>query len=116
MMPGKFINGQPIKVGWGKTDKEETPGLPPCKNLWVGNIDPNTTEQEIQNLFSKFGLIENIRVLGHKNCAFVNFESLEAALEARTRLQGTPFKGKNLKINFGKVFIIYFIALINLDT
>eukprot|EP01120_Amphizonella_sp_Union-15-10_P012438 TRINITY_DN5519_c0_g2_i1.p1 TRINITY_DN5519_c0_g2~~TRINITY_DN5519_c0_g2_i1.p1 ORF type:complete len:639 (+),score=147.82 TRINITY_DN5519_c0_g2_i1:61-1977(+) len=108
-MVGRPIHGQPIKTGWGKPDQfkpqqEETErdGPPPCRNLWLGNVDPSTTEDQIRSTFIQFGSIEKIRVLPGKNCAFVNFADLNAALEAKKRMQGHVLNGRNLKINFGK--------------
>jgi len=56
----------------------------------------------VREAFKVFGPIEKIRVLPHKNCAFVNFEHLESALEAKKQMQGAPFQGKPLRVNFGK--------------
>jgi len=49
-MTGKYIGGQLVKIGWGKPDavaKEQETGPPPCKNLWLGNIEPGCTEREL---------------------------------------------------------------------
>ena len=103
-MHGKVIGGRNIKIGWGKSDdNNNNPVLPPCKNLWLGNIVPNAKEDEIVNLFKRFGNIEKVRILPHKNCAFVNFDNLESAEKAKRTMQGTIFKGQSLKINYGKV-------------
>eukprot|EP01127_Copromyxa_protea_P012876 TRINITY_DN338_c0_g1_i2.p1 TRINITY_DN338_c0_g1~~TRINITY_DN338_c0_g1_i2.p1 ORF type:complete len:559 (-),score=121.77 TRINITY_DN338_c0_g1_i2:711-2387(-) len=100
-MQGQFIGGQQLKMGWGKPDEKDE-GPPPCKNLWLGNIGPNTTEFEIERLFQQFSPIERIRVLPAKSCAFVTFGSLDAALEAKRKMQGAMLDGRPIKINFGK--------------
>eukprot|EP01130_Rhizamoeba_saxonica_P002573 TRINITY_DN12352_c0_g1_i1.p1 TRINITY_DN12352_c0_g1~~TRINITY_DN12352_c0_g1_i1.p1 ORF type:complete len:590 (+),score=152.23 TRINITY_DN12352_c0_g1_i1:53-1822(+) len=104
-MQGRMIRGQVIKLGWGKPDNEpqNDNGPPPCKNLWLGNIDPGCSEDEIRRMFERYGQVLKVRVLPHKNCAFVNFENLEQALKAKDRMQGVMFRGQNLKVNFGKL-------------
>ena len=116
-MAGHPIHGQRIKVGWGRSQIETAVNssnpinLPPCKNLWVGNLDLNiTSEHQIVAEFSRYGQIEGIKTLPHKNCAFVHFFSLSSALNARDALQGKFINGRPIRINFGRVS---FISLIN---
>lgn len=52
----------------------------------MGNIPGNTTPTSLQNLFSKYGNIESVRVLSHKNCGFINFETTDSAIAARDAL------------------------------
>ncbi|KAH3766823.1 rna binding protein jsn1 [Pelomyxa schiedti] len=102
-MQGHSIHGQPVKLGWGKADpSDDKVPPPPCKNLWVGNVHPDATEEELQQIFHPFGQIERIRVLPTKNCAFVNFASVEMAIVAKSKMQGKMCHGLPLKINFGK--------------
>lgn len=55
-------------------------------SLGLGNIPGNTTPTSLQNLFTKYGNIESVRVLSHKNCGFINFELVESAMAARDAL------------------------------
>lgn len=98
------ISGQTVKIGWGKPDtiRQDENGPPPCRNLWLGNIDQDITDQDIRREFGTFGPIERIRVLPQKSCAFINFLHLESALEAKTKMQGYLIRGRPIKINFGK--------------
>ena len=43
------------------------------KELFVGNLPPNITEQVLKSYFSKFG---DLRVRLFKNTAFLHFESI----------------------------------------
>jgi hypothetical protein len=52
----------------------------------LGNIPGNTTPTSLQNLFTKYGNIESVRVLSHKNCGFINFDLVESAIAARDAL------------------------------
>lgn len=111
-MMGQYLHGQQLKVGWGKPEPDRgvsnaaiearLPEMPPARNLWIGNIDFNVTEEDIRSRFAPFGAIDRVSVLREKNCAFVNFVSLESALEARKQLQGALIGNRNVRINFGK--------------
>lgn len=60
----------------------------PTRALWLGNIPTSTTVTSLQAIFLAFGKIESTRVLVHKNCGFVNFESVESAIQAKSSLNG----------------------------
>lgn len=73
------------------------------RSLWLGNVDPTVTEEEIRLVFEHFGLIENVRLLPAKECAFVNYFDLESAIRARLLMQGKPLGNMILRIGFGKI-------------
>ncbi|CAO3651859.1 unnamed protein product [Mucor hiemalis] len=77
-----------VRIGFGKAEAAvtETNVLQPTRALWLGNIPGNTTPTSLQNLFTKYGSIESVRVLSHKNCGFINFETVESAVAARDAL------------------------------
>jgi RNA recognition motif-containing protein len=116
-MTNKIINGNQIRVGWGKTENNEgqgnnnnnnnnqggSGGQEPCRNLYVGNVEGDITEEQLHREFSRFGTIEKIKIIPQKGCAFVTFHSLASALECRKRLHGTMMFGRPVKINFGKL-------------
>ena len=60
----------------------------PTRALWLGNIPTSTTVTSLQAIFGVHGKIESSRVLMHKNCGFVNFESIESAIKAKSTLNG----------------------------
>lgn len=60
----------------------------PTRALWLGNIPTSTTVTSLQAIFGVHGKIESSRVLMHKNCGFVNFESIESAIKAKQSLNG----------------------------
>jgi protein JSN1 len=75
--------------------------------LWIGNIDTlTTTESMVKSEFIKFGLIENVKILPEKQCAFVNYYELNSALEAKRVMSGQLFRGRQLRINFGKTEVL----------
>lgn len=73
------------------------------RSLWLGNVDPTVTEEEIRVVFEPFGIIENIRLLPAKECAFVNYFDLESAIRGRNSMHGKPLGNMILRIGFGKI-------------
>ncbi|KAK0550411.1 hypothetical protein OC846_003678 [Tilletia horrida] len=55
----------------------------PTRSLWIGNLDPNVTGQELMKAFAPYGAVESVRLLPEKECGFVNFIDLEDAIRAR---------------------------------
>jgi polyadenylate-binding protein len=71
-------------------------------NLYVKNFPPNTTKEQLEDLFTKYGDIENIKIFpkeGESVYAFVCFKSPESASRAKTELSNQVFNGKQLYIN-----------------
>jgi RNA recognition motif-containing protein len=62
--------------------------------LFVGNLPSDATEEEIGHVFGKFGTIVSVCLLGNNksrsgnSCAFVNFETQDAANAAIKALDG----------------------------
>ncbi|OAL48320.1 RNA binding protein-like protein Jsn1 [Pyrenochaeta sp. DS3sAY3a] len=77
----------------------------PTRSLWLGNIPSSTTVSSLNVIFAAYGSIESTRVLTHKNCGFVNFESLESAIQAKQTLNGKEiFPGAGpVRIGFAKI-------------
>ncbi|CAI2168392.1 9318_t:CDS:2 [Funneliformis geosporum] len=59
------------------------PPQTPTRSLWIGNIDPNLSTQDLMQLFSPYGSIESLRLLPDKECGFVNFVRVEDAVRAK---------------------------------
>ncbi len=73
------------------------------KTLFVGNLPPEATEDEITELFSQYGSVRKIELPRdifsgrNKGFAFINMEGHEARA-AMSALDGKPFKDKMLKV------------------
>ncbi|KAF7731450.1 hypothetical protein EC973_000258 [Apophysomyces ossiformis] len=103
---GLFVKSRRIRVGWGKPM-----AIPPAvlmavqqgatRNIYIGGIEDNITEEKLRRDFEEYGDIELINTLREKNCAFVNFTSISNAMKA---LQGIKQKEEysGYKINYGK--------------
>ena len=49
------------------------------KTIWVGSIDPHTTEPQLRVAFEHYGPIESVKILPHRNCAFVKYYDLQSS-------------------------------------
>lgn len=84
----------------------------PTRSLWIGNLGPSTTGQELMQAFASYGAIESLRLLPEKECGFVNFVDIDDAMRARDdvmhrlggriRANGTGPNG-TVRIGFGKI-------------
>ena len=76
--------------------------------LFVGNLSPETTSQEIRDLFSASGAVESCQVIEDretgrsKGFGFVEMGSSEAANAAKGTLNGHDLHGKSLKVSEAK--------------
>lgn len=73
------------------------------KKLFIGNLDFSVTDEELQETFSPFGAIEEIRVITDhesgrsRGFAFVTFSTEEAA-ESALNLDGQAINGRNIRV------------------
>lgn len=76
----------------------------PTRALWLGSIPSSTTVSSLNVIFGAFGPIEFARVLTHKSCGFVNFESVQSAIAAKAQYNGKEiFPGNGpIRIGFAK--------------
>ena len=75
------------------------------KNLFVGNLPFTATEDELRDLFSAFGEVQQVRIMTDRDTgksrgfAFVEIADDEAAAKAVADLNGKEFGGRALTIN-----------------
>lgn len=72
------------------------------RSLWIGNLDPTVTEEELRASFEPYGPIESLRLLPSKECAFVNFHDVGHAVQARECLQGAAIGNMIIRIGYGR--------------
>lgn len=66
--------------------------------LYVGNILYETTEEEIRELFSNYGTVEDVKIIEGKGFGFVEMSSQEETDNVKERLDGYDFKGRSLRV------------------
>ena len=75
------------------------------KKLFIGNLPADTSEQELEDLFSEFGKVRGSKLVTDvfsgqcKGFGLIEMEGHEARA-AIAGLDGKDFKGKSLKVNF----------------
>lgn len=101
------LHGQELKIGWGK------PSVPPpavvmavqqhqaSRNVYIGQLDENTTEQDLRNDLGRFGPIDQVKIVRDQAIAFVHFLSIQTAMKAVATLPTEP-KWSGKRINYGK--------------
>ncbi|KAI8369221.1 armadillo-type protein, partial [Radiomyces spectabilis] len=113
-MMGNRLGNMTLKVGFGRPEAVPQSvcgemginAQGPTRALWIGNIPGPTTSSALLSIFSVYGAIESVRVLTHKNCAFVNFEQQEDAVRAKKALHNKEITGPGtgaVRIGFAKV-------------
>ncbi|CAG8676189.1 7752_t:CDS:2 [Dentiscutata erythropus] len=81
------------------------PPQTPTRSLWIGNIDPNLSTQDLMHLFSPYGSIESLRLLPDKECGFVNFVRVEDAIRAKDDIMnrmGSRVGNCIVRVGYGK--------------
>ena len=76
-------------------------------NIYVGNVQYSTTEDQIRELFEQFGTVNEIKMINdretgrYRGFSFVEMED-EAAQAAIEGLNNHDLNGRNLQINEAK--------------
>ena len=74
------------------------------KTLFVGNLPFSTTEQELRDLFSQYGSVDNVQIVTARDTglprgfAFVTVDDDSAAAVVEA-LNGTMFAGRRMKVD-----------------
>ena len=69
------------------------------RNIYVGNITFNATEQDIKDLFLEYGEIISVKLKQSKGFGFVEMGSDNEAKKAISELNGKSFIGKTLTVS-----------------
>merc|ERR1712183_689839 len=78
----------------------------PSKCVGIFGLSLYTTERELDKEFRKFGPLEKVQVVldGHsgrsRGFAFIYFEAMEDASEAREALNGIELDGRKIRVDF----------------
>ncbi|KAI9294776.1 hypothetical protein K502DRAFT_291851 [Neoconidiobolus thromboides FSU 785] len=86
------VKNRRIKVGWGKPTPlserlQDALQKGATRNIYLGGIDAEVSEDKLRQDFSEFGEIEQIHIIRNKNTGFVNFTTLLNAVSAYERIQ-----------------------------
>lgn len=76
--------------------------------LFVGNLSPDTTGDELRDLFSEVGTVDSCQLITDrdsgrsKGFAFIEMNSQDIANSAKEKFNGHDLHGKPLKVNDAK--------------
>ncbi len=86
-------------------------GDPNTTNLYLGNLNPKITEQQLMELFGKYGPLASVKIMWPRseeeksrgrNCGFVAFMSRKDAERALRGLAGKDVMNYEMKLGWGK--------------
>ncbi len=78
------------------------------RKIYVGNLNYNTSERELEDLFSQYGNVASTSIIvdrmtdRSKGFGFVEMEDEQAAEAAISALNNYEFGGRNLKVDEAK--------------
>ena len=78
------------------------------QKLYVGNLNFDANEEQVRELFGTFGVVEDVKIVmdrfsgRSRGFAFVRMDSGESAGKAKEALNGQPFQGKTLVIDWAR--------------
>ena len=80
-------------------------------NLYIGNLNPDVTEDMLTKVFNKFGEVQSVKLMlprneeerrRRRNCGFVKYSTYESAYLAKETLREKHLLGMGLKLVWGK--------------
>ncbi|XP_058010650.1 non-POU domain-containing octamer-binding protein isoform X1 [Ahaetulla prasina] len=68
--------------------------------LFVGNLPPDITEEEMRKMFEKYGKAGEVFIHKDKGFGFIRLETRTLAEIAKVELDNMPLRGKQLRVRF----------------
>lgn len=101
------LHNQELKIGWGKPSQPH-PGVlmavqqnQASRNVYVGQLDESASEQSLRDDLSRFGPIDQVKIVRDKNIGFIHFLSIQTAMKVVATLPTEPaWAGK--RVSYGK--------------
>lgn len=96
-LSGKIFGKYQLKIGYGKAT--------PTTRIWVGGLGPWTSSVQLEREFDRFGAIKKIDYDKDENCAYILYDSIDAATSAVKEMRGFPLGGSDhkLRVDFADV-------------
>lgn len=70
--------------------------------LYVGNLHLSATQEDLKNLFTTHGEVQEATVIEGRGFGFIEMSNQAEAESARKVLNGSDFKGRRLKVNIAQ--------------
>ncbi|KAK7205280.1 nuclear and cytoplasmic polyadenylated RNA-binding protein pub1 [Myxozyma melibiosi] len=96
--------GGPGNGNGSATDYESVVQQAPAwqTTVYVGNLSPYTTQNEIVPLFQSFGYVVDVRIQPERGYAFVRMDSHQVAALAIAQINGVMINGRPAKCGWGR--------------
>lgn len=101
------LHNQELKIGWGKPSACSSQVImavqqnQATRNVYLGQLDEEVTEQTLRDDLSRFGPIDQVKIVRDKNIGFVHFLSISTAMKVLNTLPNEPeWEGK--RVSYGK--------------
>lgn len=96
-LSGQYIGKFQCKIGYGKAT--------PTTRIWIGGLGAWTSVTQLEREFDRFGAIKKIEYQKGDLCAYILYESIEAAQAAVKEMRGFPLGGpeRKLRLDFSDV-------------
>ncbi|ORE07200.1 hypothetical protein BCV72DRAFT_304826 [Rhizopus microsporus var. microsporus] len=107
MLKKLAVNGQELKYGWGNSTSmslslklQIQSGA--TRSVYIGRYDEQqVSKEQLASEVTKFGQIEDIKVVPDKHCVFIHFLSISSAIKCVSELPNQP-SFHNKRINYAK--------------
>ncbi|XP_018808205.1 polyadenylate-binding protein RBP45-like isoform X1 [Juglans regia] len=94
--------GQQPKASYQNAQGTQSENDPSNTTIFVGNLDPNVTDDHLRQVFSQYGHLVHVKIPSGKRCGFVQFVDRSCAEEALRMLNGTQLGGQSIRLSWGR--------------
>jgi len=67
--------------------------------LYVGNLTYSVTNEQLEELFSKYGEVRQVNIIEGRGFGFVEMSTSSEAEDAKKALDGSDLEGRSLKVD-----------------
>ncbi|XP_013176559.1 PREDICTED: U2 snRNP-associated SURP motif-containing protein [Papilio xuthus] len=108
------VGGEPVLDTIPDIGSYDT-GDPNTTNLYLGNLNPKITEQQLMEIFGRYGPLASIKIMWPRsdeekargrNCGFVAFMSRKDGERALRCINGKEIMNYEMKLGWGKAVVI----------
>ncbi|RNF24972.1 putative RNA-binding protein [Trypanosoma cruzi] len=85
-----------------RRSRREEERMEPTNVLWLGDLPPTVSNEELNENFKVFGKIKTISRLDSRNMAFIHFETIEDCTQALDLMRDQPIGGARVVLNYGR--------------
>eukprot|EP01129_Flabellula_baltica_P009638 TRINITY_DN3964_c0_g1_i1.p1 TRINITY_DN3964_c0_g1~~TRINITY_DN3964_c0_g1_i1.p1 ORF type:complete len:656 (-),score=156.55 TRINITY_DN3964_c0_g1_i1:20-1987(-) len=115
-MHSQYIGSRPVRINWAnqklvaKGDGPRTLDYKTVKKMsnthnktvYVGNLTPDISKQDLTMKFARYGELEDIRLISHKGIAFVKFVEHDSAARSIVGMDGERVGVKMIRCSWGR--------------